>query len=176
MTDLICSIQPEDETDQDKTHDDGKKECAEKETTSIDDIENFNRLAKQQASNDLSKLKKLTNVCDVGDLRSNIASLNFQQRRLYDDFTERVVSSDENERSVYLFVSGNAVTGKSFLVKLLLEAVKMIKIKAGDNFKKPPILVMAPTANAAFIIGGQNLGFYQLMATVTHKHILGKWQ
>ena len=85
---------------------------------------------------------------------------------MFDDFTERMVSSDINERPVYLFVSGNAGTGKSFLVQLLIEAVKMIKIKAGDEMKKPPVIVMAPTANAAFIIGGKTidsaLGFFPM--------------
>ena len=60
--------------------------------------------------------------------------------------------------------SGNAGTGKSFLVKLLIEAVKLIKIKSGDDLKKPPVIVMAPTANASFIIGGKTidsaLGFF----------------
>ena len=41
---------------------------------------------------------------------------------------------------------------------------KIIKIKAGDELKKPPVIVMAPTANAAFIIGGKTidsaLGFF----------------
>ena len=71
-----------------------------------------------------------------------------------------------NERPVYLFLAGNAGTGKSFLVKILIEAVKLIKIKSGDDLKKPPVIVMAPTANAAFIIGGKTidsvLGFFPL--------------
>ena len=87
----------------------------------------------------------------------NISSLNDQQRRLFDDFTERCISTDVNEKPVYLFISGNAGTGKSFLVKLLVEAVKIIKIKAGDELQKPPVIVMAPTANAAFIIAGKTI-------------------
>ena len=62
-----------------------------------------------------------------------------------------------NEKPVFLFLSGNAGTGKSFLVRLLIEAVKLIKIKAGDELRKPPVIVMAPTANAAFIIGGKTI-------------------
>ena len=157
MTDLISTIQPENEADENKTDDDENEKSKDIETTSLEDIEDFNRWAKQQALKDLSKFKNLTNVCDVNELRSSISSLNHQQRRLFDDFTERVVSSDVNERPVYLFLSGNAGTGKSFLVKLLIEAVKLIKIKAGDDLKKPPVIVMAPTANAAFIIGGQTI-------------------
>ena len=41
-----------------------------------------------------------------------------------------------------------------------------MKIKAGDELKKPPVVVMAPTANAAFLIGGKTvdsaLGFYPM--------------
>ena len=74
-----------------------------------------------------------------------------------EDFTERMISSDLNEKPVYLFLAGNAGTGKSFLVNVLIEAVKVIKIKAGDEMKKPPVIVMAPTANAAYIIGGRTI-------------------
>ena len=76
---------------------------------------------------------------------------------VFDDFTERKVSTDVNERPVYLFLTGNAGTGKSFLVNTLIEAVKHVKIKAGDQLKKPPVIVMAPTANAAMIIGGRTI-------------------
>ena len=76
---------------------------------------------------------------------------------MFDDFTERMVSTDINERPVYLFLAGNAGTGKSFLVNVLIEAVKHIKIKAGNDLQKPPVIVMAPTANAAYIIGGKTI-------------------
>ena len=165
MSDLIATIQPEEETNENQIIDENDK-FEEMETTALEDIEEFNKWVKSQASRDLSKFKNLTQVCDVIELRSNISLLNYQQRKLFDDFTERMVSSDVNEPPVYLFVSGNAGTGKSFLVKLLVEAVKLIKIKAGDELKKPPVIVMAPTANAAFIIGGKTidsaLGFFPM--------------
>ena len=125
--------------------------------TNVKDIEEFNKWAKGQACKDLSKFKDLTDICDPLEFRSKISSLNEQQRRLFDDFTERLVSSDIDEKPVCLFVAGNAGTGKSHLVKLLIEAVKVISIKAGDELQKPPVLVMAPTANAAFIIGGRTI-------------------
>ena len=93
----------------------------------------------------------------MNDFRSRVSSLNNQQRKLFDDITERCISTDVNERPVYLFLSGNAGTGKSFLVKLLIEAIKWIKIKPGTELQKPPVIVMAPTANAAFIIGGKTI-------------------
>ena len=61
------------------------------------------------------------------------------------------------ENPCYLFLAGEAGTGKSFLVKLLIEAVKIIKIKAGSELKKPSVIVMAPTANAALIVGGKTI-------------------
>ena len=120
-------------------------------------VRNFNKWAKTQASKDLSKFKNLTSICDVNEFRLKISSLNSQQRKLFDDFAERCASTDVNEKPIYLFLSGNAGTGKSFLVQLLIEAVKVIKIKAGDDLKKPPVIVMAPTANAAFIVGGKTI-------------------
>ena len=129
----------------------------ELESTDIQDIEKFNKWAKTQAYKDLSQLKNLTDICDPEILRSKISSLNHQQRKLFDDFTARIIASDIDDRPVYLFLSGNAGTGKSFLINVLIEAVKHIKIKAGDTLKKPPIIVMAPTANAASIVGGRTV-------------------
>ena len=144
MSDLIATIQGGVEEDQIPDSEEENNEQGEIETTSLNDIEEFNRWAKNQASKDLAKFKSLTSMCDVDQLRLSISSLNHQQRRLFDDMTERAASSDINEKPVYLFIAGNAGTGKSFLVKLLIEAVKLIKIKAGDELKKPPVIVMAP--------------------------------
>ena len=156
MTDLITNIQSQynEAENKDDEENGGDQEV---ETTAVDEIEDFNQWARNQATKDLSKFKSLTDLCDMNMLRSNISSLNFQQRRIFDDFTERSISTDVNEKPVYLYIAGNAGTGKSFLVKLLIEAVKIIKMKAGNELKKPPVIVMAPTANAAFIIGGKTI-------------------
>ena len=99
----------------------------------------------------------MTDVADMTDLRSRISLLNDQQRSLFDDVVERIASFDPNEEPFYLFLSGNAGTGKSYLVRLMIEAVKVIKVKTGVDLMKPSTLVMAPTANAAFIIGGNTI-------------------
>ena len=54
MTDLISTIQPENEADENKTDDDENEKSKDIETTSLEDIEDFNRWAKHQASKDLS--------------------------------------------------------------------------------------------------------------------------
>ena len=105
MSDLISTIQTDVGANEDKSDDDEEnEESNDIETTSLKDIDDFNRWAKTQASKDLSQFKNLTSVCDINQLRSNISSLNCQQRRLFDDFTERCISSDVNERPVYLLV------------------------------------------------------------------------
>ena len=50
--------------------------------------------------------------------------------------TERLASHDLNERPIYLFLTGNAGTGKSYLVKILVEAAKFFKIKSGVELQK----------------------------------------
>ena len=64
-----------------------------------------------------------------------------------------MASSEEDESPFYLFLAGNAGTEKSYLLRLIIDAVKLIIIKAGDDLKKYSQIVMAPTANAAYIIG-----------------------
>ena len=35
--------------------------------------------------------------------------------------------------------------------------IKHIKMKSGDDLQKPPAIVMAPTANAAYIVNGKTV-------------------
>ena len=95
MTDLISTIQSDIEANE-KNIDCEEDTSDELETTQLEDIDEFNKWAKGQASKDLSKFKNLTSVCDVNQLRLKISSLNTQQRRLFDDFTEHA-SIDVNE-------------------------------------------------------------------------------
>ena len=68
---------------------------------------------------------------------------------------ERMIASDIDEKPFYLFISGNAE--KSYLVRLLIEAIKVLSVKSGTELQKPSVLVMAPTANSAFIVGGKTI-------------------
>ena len=98
MTDLISTINAE-EQDKKREDDDTEEEDedVELETTSAMDIEEFNKWARNQAEKDLSSFKNLINVADLTELRTKISSLNQQQRRLFDDFTERCISTDVDE-------------------------------------------------------------------------------
>ena len=81
-----------------------------------------------------------------------IIKLNDQQRRIFDDFCERLICNDEE--TIYLYIAGEAGTGKSFLLKIMIEIVKFLRLKSGNELSKPSAIVMAPTANAAYIING----------------------
>ena len=156
MSDLIAKIQSEASTSQ---NDDDVEELDvnEIETTSTIQIEEFNKAVRAKALKDLTEFKHLTTVIDISELRLKLSSLNYQQRLIFDDVVERMASSEEDEFQFYLFLTGNAGTGKSYLLRLIIDAVKLIKIKAGDDLKKPPLIVMAPTANAAHIVGGKTI-------------------
>ena len=94
-------------------------------------------------------------MLQIKDMRSLIMKLNEQQRKIFDDICERIIEDDS--APFYLYIAGEAGTGKSFLLKAIIEVVKILKLTAGDDLRKPPAIVMAPTANAAYIINGKTI-------------------
>ena len=92
-------------------------------------------------------------LVDIEELRKSIIQLNQEQRRVFDEICERVNHESFDESPFYNFLAGEAGVGKSFLVKVLILAVKYLKIKAGLDLKKSLVLIMAPTAVAAYLIG-----------------------
>ena len=99
--------------------------------------------------------KDLTSIVKIDSLRELIIKLNDQQRKIFDDFCERLICDDEEP--IYLYIAGEAGTGKSFLVKIMIEIVKFLKLKSGDELNKPSAIVMAPTASAAYIVNGKTI-------------------
>ena len=88
MTDLISSIQTEFEPSEDLNEEE-EDTSREIETTSAEYINKSNSLTKAQASKEVAQFKNLTNVYDINDSRLRVSSLNNQQRKLFDDITER---------------------------------------------------------------------------------------
>ena len=62
----------------------------------------------------------------------------------------------EDDVPLYLYIGGEAGTGKSFLVRVMKEILKHLNMKSGDNLNKPSSIVMAPTANASYMIKREN--------------------
>ena len=56
-----------------------------------------------------------------------------------------------------MFIGGDAGTGKSYLMRVIIEAFKHLHVKSGIDIRKPNIVTMAPTANAAYIVGGKTI-------------------
>ena len=102
----------------------------------------------------------LTSIPKLETLRKTIIQLNDQQRRIYDDVCERLFEAEAGYDSKFdLYIAGDAGTGKSFVCRLIIEAIKYLRICPGDDLKMPKCIVMAPTANASYIIKGKTIEY-----------------
>ena len=153
ITDIVNTLSKERE--ESNVDDTSEEEVLESETTSIDEIESFEKWAKSQAKIHLKKHDDLTKLVKVSSLRESILTLNEQQRLVFDDFCERHIGEDEVP--FYLYIGGEAGTGKSYLLRLMIETLKHLNMKSGDELNKPSSIVMAPTANASYIIKGKTI-------------------
>ena len=130
------------------------------ETTTADELKDFQKdydKWKKDGQTNLKYLKQFTEVISPEELKKLINGLNSQQRKIFDDIIERETCSITEKGPYHVFIAGEAGTGKSHLTKVLMEAFKTINIRSGKEINKPRILAVAPTANAAFIIGGKTI-------------------
>ena len=159
LTDIINDVQKKlNEQAEFAGDDDDDEEIKEDkeftETTSKEEIEDFERWSKSQAEKHLRSVKEFTNIQDITALRESIIGLNCQQRSIFDDIMEQELENQtEKKRNAYhLYISGAAGTGKSFLVRVMTEAIKHLNLKPDRDLDKPSVISMAPTANAAYVL------------------------
>ena len=160
MTDMINDIQKLQEKEDNKLGEDEEEEETNEspiETTSEADLQDFDKWAKEQAKKSLKNMAQFISLESPLAFRQKISELNNQQRKLFDDIMERETSPDIDKQPYFVYVAGAAGTGKSHLLRILLEGVKQVNIKAGNELEKPSILAMAPTANAAYILGAKTI-------------------
>ena len=163
MTDSIKEIQKlygvnEEADDKDDDDDDDESDKGIfVETTAEEEITDFDKWLKNQAKKDLHSVKQFTSIESPLSIRKSISSLNGQQRKIFDDIIEREIVKDGDKEPYYVFISGEAGTGKSHLVRVLMEGIKFVNIKAGSELQYPSIIAMAPTANAAYIVGAKTI-------------------
>ena len=83
-----------------------------------------------------------------------ISNLNGGQCRIFDDFVERMNSYED---PFYLYIGGEAGTGKSFLLRAMIQAAKKIGKRSGAELDKPVCITLAPTCVAAYLVNGTTI-------------------
>ena len=156
LTDLVANVERNQQNDLgDIEEDDEEHGMKLLETTETSDIQNYVAEAQAAAMKSLENIKPSEKMTD-DEYLEKIASLNTQQRRIFDDLVERVMDVN-NSDPFYLYIGGEAGTGKSYLLKLLMEAARRIPKMSGQELDKPQYLAMAPTGVAAYIIQGSTI-------------------
>ena len=123
------------------------------ETTSEKDIKDHGKTVTSGTSRS-AEVKFLTSLTEI---RERVRMLNFDQRRIFDDVIERLWSPVDAVGPFHLYVAGDAGTGKSYLVKTMIEAGKHLSLESGAPLDRTPVLVLCPTATSAGIIGGDTI-------------------
>jgi len=89
------------------------------------------------------------------EYRCMVRTLNKEQKEFFYHVLHLIKTSDE---PFYCFLSGGAGVGKSHVTKTLYQAaLKYYNSRAGDNFAKIRVLMLAPTGKAAYIIKGNTI-------------------
>ena len=93
------------------------------------------------------------------ELKKQVRSLNRDQRSLFDDMIERYSLPLGILEPLLLHIQGAAGTGKSFLLRTLINGIRYVteRKKISISPEQPTVMVGAPTNNAAFNIGGKTI-------------------
>ena len=100
-----------------------------------------------------------TDKLSYEELKQQVRSLNRDQRSLFDDMVERYSLPLGILEPLLLQIQGAAGTGKSFLLRTLINGVRYIteRRKLSISPEQPTVAVGAPTNNAAYNIGGKTI-------------------
>lgn len=157
INDMIKRIEKEKDNLSNEESDDEREEETTERYLIDEHQEAYDKHDKQKAKDSLPKDETTLNFLDPVELRKWITSLNCEQRQLFDDIMERAVAGDLEDDPSFTYIGGGAGTGKSYLLQLMSYAIRQLKIKSGQDLDKPIVIVMAPTANAAFLIKGKTI-------------------
>ena len=161
INDFIKKLEQQKEQGQDDDVDTDEEDDDLFETTERYQLEEFQK--DHDRAKAISSLPKDLDGISMFDLRGRITSLNLGQRAFFDEMCERCVDVDADKKPSYVYLAGEAGTGKSHLVNTLVPAIKHLAAKSGQDLDKKSVLVLAPSATAAFIVDGltieSGLGF-----------------
>merc|ERR1712240_655034 len=113
-------------------------EFVEEDTTRPEEVQDW--FKKQGKVYEGSKL----NLEDKKKLNKRINTLNIRQRKILDELMDI-----DDEKQYFLYLYGQAGTGKTYLLNTITPALEFKSLKSGVDLDKPLILVMSPTASAA---------------------------
>ena len=143
----------DDEEDEENEPDDYITE----ETTEPADIASFETEARAKAVKALNTFNAGMEMMPEDDFLNAIKSLNTEQQRIFHDFCERMSDRTLVQEPFYCYISGEAGTGKSFLMRLMINFMKRMAKQSGTELHKPLHITVAPTGVAAWIIGGDTI-------------------
>merc|ERR1711947_23883 len=113
-------------------------EFVEEDTTKPAEVQDW--MKKQGKVYDGTKIR----LEDKKKLNKRINTLNFQQRKILDELMDI-----DDEKQYFLYLYGQAGTGKTYLLNTIIPALEFKSLKSGVDLDKPLILVMSPTPSAA---------------------------
>ena len=158
----------DEEEDEDKEYDDYINE----ETTEPNDIAAFEKEAKDKAAKALRTLNQGMTIMPDDDFITAVNSLNQEQQRIFADFCERMSDRTLDQDPFYCYISGEAGTGKSFLMRLMIEFMKRSARQSGTELHKPLHVTVAPTGVSAWIIGGDTIeSALAIQPNTRHAHL-----
>lgn len=120
------------------------------ETTDVEDIKKFEKQMKNQAKRSLANRCANSPNMSIDEYNNRVNSLNPEQQRIFFDFCERMLDTSSKD-PFYLYIAGEAGTGKSFLLKLMIEFVNRLPRRSGQELDKPLSITIAPTGVAAYL-------------------------
>ena len=157
LTDTIRDIEQNRDNDEEDDEDDiNDDDFVGDETTSEQELKDFNKFVASQASKQVERYNEGKSLMQDDEYLQLVNSLNMQQRKIFDDFVERIRDQEECE-PFYLYIGGEAGTGKSFLLRLMIEAVNRLPRYSGQTLGKPFSITMAPTGIAACNVKGSTI-------------------
>ena len=154
MVDILKDAEMRRESNNDLEED--ENEYIEDETTSPEEIDDFEKYAKEQAKKAILKYNEGLQSLSEDTYLKLVAMLNDQQRVIFDDFVERINSGTDDD-PFYIYIGGEAGKGKSFVLKLMIDAVKQLGNRSGRDLEKPVSITIAPTGVAAYLVNGTTI-------------------
>ena len=124
------------------------------ETTDEKDIVDFEKKLKAEAKKTLSNFNAGSIEMNDDTYLEIIGNLNSGQHKIFDDFVERINSNCD---PFYLYIGGEAGTGKSYLLKAMINAAKKVGKHSGAELDKPVCITLAPTGVAAYLVNGTTI-------------------